>query len=50
MHNNNYNRICPLCNQYYQEPPAISRKDNCTEICFNCGIKEALFQFITKNK
>lgn len=46
MHNNDFIKICPLCNQCYQEQSAISRKDNCTKICSNCGIKEALFEFI----
>lgn len=39
MHNNNFIKVCPLCNHSYQEPPAISKKDNSIEICSNCGIK-----------
>lgn len=35
-------RICPLCGQEYTEPPAISRADNKTEICPNCGTRQAL--------
>jgi len=35
-------RICPICNNTYYEPPAISRKDNKTEICPDCGTLEAL--------
>lgn len=40
--------ICPSCNQEYTEPPAISRRDNKTYICSNCGMREALFDFIKK--
>lgn len=35
-------RICPICNQPYTAPPAISRRDNTTEICPRCGIREAM--------
>ena len=35
-------RICPRCGSEYQEHPAISRKDNETEICPDCGTLEAL--------
>lgn len=35
-------RICPLCGRAYIEPPALSRKDNETEICPECGMMEAL--------
>lgn len=35
-------RICPKCNKKYKEPPAISRKDNKTEICSACGTREAI--------
>ena len=33
---------CPVCGKCYNEHPAISRKDNRTEICPQCGIREAL--------
>lgn len=36
---------CPKCNQYYSGYPAISRKDNKTEICSECGMKEAFEVF-----
>ena len=35
-------KICPICNKPYKGYPALSRKDNRTEICPLCGIKEAL--------
>lgn len=33
---------CPICNKEFTERPALSRKDNKTEICPYCGIREAL--------
>lgn len=45
-------RICPSCNQPYTGYPAISRKDNKTEICSDCGLREALLSYYsncTKN-
>jgi len=35
-------RICQVCGKSYTAPPAISRKDNKTEICPLCGMREAL--------
>ena len=35
-------RICPICGRAYTEPPALSRKDNATDICPDCGMMEAL--------
>ena len=35
-------RKCPICGKDYEAPPAISRKDNKTEICPDCGTLEAL--------
>ena len=35
-------KICPRCNKKYTAPPAISRRDNTTEICPQCGTTEAL--------
>ena len=35
-------RICPRCGKSYTAPPAISRVDNHTEICPDCGVREAL--------
>ena len=33
---------CPKCGKEFTEYPAISRDDNITEICPECGMKEAL--------
>lgn len=35
-------RTCPMCGRQYEDYPAISRADNKTEICPECGIREAL--------
>ena len=35
-------RICPLCGKAYAEPPALSRTDNETLICPDCGTRQAL--------
>ncbi len=35
-------RICPKCGRMYTEPPALSREDNLTQICPDCGTREAL--------
>ena len=35
-------RICPICGRAYTEPPALSRRDNATDICPDCGMMEAL--------
>ena len=35
-------RVCPRCGKAYREPPALSRKDNETPICPDCGVREAL--------
>lgn len=34
--------VCPRCGRAYSEPPALSRKDNMTLICPDCGTREAL--------
>ncbi len=38
--------VCPICGEDYSDPPAISRKDNKSKICPNCGTGEALMDFI----
>ncbi len=35
-------RVCPRCGMTYSEPPALSRVDNETQICPDCGTREAL--------
>ena len=35
-------RICPLCGNEYTDEPAISRVDNETLICPDCGVRESL--------
>ena len=35
-------RVCPRCGQTYREHPALSREDNETLICPDCGTREAL--------
>ena len=35
-------RVCPLCGKAYGEPPALSRTDNETLICPDCGTRQAL--------
>ena len=34
--------ICPLCGKLYSGVPALSRTDNQTPICPDCGIRQAL--------
>ena len=35
-------RVCPLCSKSYGEAPALSRTDNETLICPDCGTRQAL--------
>ena len=37
---------CPKCGAYYIGYPALSREDDKTEICPECGIKEALVRYV----
>lgn len=39
-------RTCPRCLKRYNEYPAISRKDNKTKICPQCGNEEAILDFM----
>ena len=34
--------VCPICGNKYADRPALSRKDNKTLICPDCGTREAL--------
>ena len=44
MKNNRVTRleICPLCGRAYRGAPALSREDNETLICPDCGTRQAL--------
>ncbi len=35
-------RTCPRCDQEYTDHPALSRRDNATDICPDCGVEEAM--------
>ena len=35
-------RICPICGKTYRDAPSLSRSDNKTLICPDCGTREAL--------
>lgn len=37
--------VCPACGQKYNGYPATSRKDGITEICPDCGMREAFAAF-----
>ena len=34
--------VCPLCGKAYKGYPALSRTDNATPVCPDCGIRQAL--------
>lgn len=34
--------VCPLCGHSYKGIPALSREDNSTLICPDCGTRQAL--------
>lgn len=38
----NEKQKCPLCGREYAGAPAISRTDNRTQICPDCGTRQAL--------
>lgn len=40
-------QVCPICHTEYTGYPAISRKDNKTYICPDCGVREALTSFVS---
>lgn len=39
-------KICPRCQNRYTGFSALSRRDNATEICPECGQEEAIVDFI----
>lgn len=41
---------CPICGKEYDGYPALSRKDNKTEICPNCGVTEAIMDYLNDAK
>ena len=44
---------CPRCGKETTDYPAISREDNQTEICSQCGTDEAManwFKYTSENK
>lgn len=41
-HNIERTAVCPLCGRLYHEHPALSRTDNETLICPDCGTRQAL--------
>ena len=43
---NKSKKICPSCKKVYTEYPAISRKDNKTLICSECGMKSQIYAII----
>ena len=42
-------QICPICNKEYTERPALSRIDNKTGICPDCGYRQAI-KALVENK
>lgn len=40
---------CPKCHKEFTEYPAISRSDNETEICPECGVREAVEDYAAHN-
>ena len=43
-------KVCANCGKAIIGYPAISRKDNKTEICSNCGSLEAIEEFMKHKK
>ena len=43
-------KICPRCLENYNGYPAMSRRDNKTDICSKCGTSEAMCDFISLEK
>jgi transcription elongation factor Elf1 len=39
---------CPRCQEDSKDFPAISRRDNKTEICSQCGVDEAMADYFGK--
>lgn len=41
---------CPKCGMEFTEYPALSRVDNETEICPECGVREALETYLSHHR
>ena len=41
---------CPYCHKMTYHYPALSRKDNKTDICSDCGVREALEDWSKHNE
>jgi transcription elongation factor Elf1 len=39
---------CGICNIFTSEFPALSRKDNKTELCNKCGQNEAMNEYMER--
>lgn len=42
--------VCPRCGGAMNGYPALSRRDNKTEICSDCGTEEAMFDFAMRDE
>lgn len=42
-------KTCKRCNHRYEGWPAISRVDNKTQICSDCGLDEAMDDYFNKD-
>ena len=50
MKKTNEEKKCPRCLEVYTGYPALSRRDNRTDICSDCGTREALMDFYPLKK
>ena len=41
---------CPRCGEFTRDYPALSRKDNKTDVCDRCGTDEALEDYKNSNR
>ena len=39
-------KICPRCDEPYRGHPALSRRDNKTDICSDCGKAEVMNDYV----
>lgn len=42
--------VCPICKHEYDGYPSLSRMDNKTTICSECGMKEAIVNYMNNQK